>query len=84
MQKYYIICLDGARACPLEDVGGVVGYNEFCNILNDPDHENYENSREWAGIDYDSEKFDADEINWELMKYLRWSRNRYLRWRDIY
>lgn len=35
---------------------------------------------EWAGGDYDSEKFDAEAVNWELMKYLRWSRDRYKTW----
>jgi len=28
----------------------------------------------------DSEKFDAEAVNWELMKYLRWSRDRYKTW----
>ena len=74
-----IACLDGARACPPEDVGGVPGYYEFCIALNDPEHEEHESFMEWSGENYDSEKFDVDEINWELMKYLHWSRDRYLR-----
>lgn len=75
-----IACLDGARACPPEDVGGVLGYSEFCKALNDPDHEDREHLMEWSGGDYDSEKLDADEVNWELMKYQNWSRDRYLQW----
>jgi hypothetical protein len=27
-----------------------------------------------------SERFDPESINWELMKYLRWSRDRYQSW----
>jgi hypothetical protein len=27
-----------------------------------------------------SEKFDSDTVYWELMKYLRWSRDRYQDW----
>lgn len=79
-----IVCLGGERACPPEDVGGVMGYNRFCKVLNNPDHEDYESTREWIGGNYDSEKFDSDEVNWELIKYLRWSRDRYLEWGDFY
>jgi len=35
---------------------------------------------EWSGGEYDSEGFDADVIDLELMKYLRWSRDRYQTW----
>ncbi len=73
-------CLEGERACPPEDVGGVYGYFEFCNALKDPTHEEHESYMEWSGGDYDSESFDADDVNWELMKYLRWSRDRYQNW----
>ena len=78
-----IACLDGARSCPPEDVGGVPGYYEFCKALKDPNHEEHESLVEWAGGNYDSERFDVDEVNWELLKYQHWSRDRYLQWRDI-
>ncbi|MEA2109826.1 MAG: plasmid pRiA4b ORF-3 family protein [Pseudomonadota bacterium] len=72
-----LACLEGERACPPEDVGGVPGYFEFCNALNDPSHEEHESYMEWSGGDYDSERFDSESINWELIKYLRWSRDRH-------
>jgi pRiA4b ORF-3-like protein len=75
-----IACLDGANACPPEDVGGVPGYYGFCKVIKDPSHEEYENYMQWSGGNYDSEKFDVDAVNWELMKYLRWSRDRYQTW----
>jgi hypothetical protein len=78
-----LACLEGERACPPEDVGGMPGYFEFCNALKDPTHEELESYKEWSGGDYDSESFDADSVNWELMKYLRWSRDRYQYWRRI-
>lgn len=53
------------------------GYFEFCNVLKDPSHEEHENYMDWFGGDYDSERFDSESINWELMKYLSWSRDRY-------
>jgi hypothetical protein len=52
-------------------VGGVSGYFAFCQALKDPEHEEHESYMEWAGGDYDSERFDPESINWELMKYLR-------------
>ncbi len=73
-------CIDGERACPPEDVGGIPGYLEFCNILKNPDHEEYENCVEWFGGEYDSERFDLEPVNLELLKYLRWSRDRYQNW----
>lgn len=78
-----LACLDGQRACPPEDVGGVSGYFEFVNALEDPNHEEHESYIEWSGGSFDSKGFDPESINWELMKYLRWSRDRYQRWGGI-
>lgn len=78
-----LACLGGERAGPPEDVSGVTGYFEFCNALKDPSHEENEIFMEWSGDDYDSERFDLESINWQLMKYLRWSRDRYQNWGGI-
>jgi hypothetical protein len=78
-----LACLEGERPCPPEDVGGVPGYFEFCNALKDPSHEEHESYMEWSGGDFDSEQFDSESINWELMKYLRWSRDRYQTWGGV-
>jgi len=78
-----LVCLEGERGCPPEDVGGVPGYFEFLNVLKDPNHEEHESYTEWSGGNYDSERFDPESINWELMKYLRWSRDRYQSWGGI-
>lgn len=75
-----LACLEGERACPIEDVGGVPGYYELCKALKDPSHEDYQSYLEWSGGDFDSEWFDCDSVNWELMKYLRWSRDRHRSW----
>jgi len=75
-----LACIDGERACPPEDVGGVPGFFEFCKILKDPTHEAHDGYMEWSGGNYDSERFDVSSINRELMKYLRWSRDRYQHW----
>jgi hypothetical protein len=34
-----IECLEGARACPPEDIGSISGYYEFCEALKDASHE---------------------------------------------
>ncbi len=67
----------------LNDLGGLPGYDEFCRVVKDPNHEEHERYMEWSGGDYDSERFDADVVNWELMKYLRWSRDRYQSWEKV-
>ena len=83
-----IACLDGARACPPEDVGGVTGFFEFCSALKDPSHEEHENYKEWyAGFPwydefFDGEKFDTEKMNLELLRYLHWSRDRLRPWQE--
>ena len=54
----YPLCVEGERACPPEDVGGVWGYADFLQALGDPNHEQHEDYMEWSGP-FDSEKFDA-------------------------
>ena len=84
----FVECIDGARACPPEDVGSVPGYYEFCKALDDPEHEEHESYKEWyAGFPwYDtvfkSEQFDIEKVSIELDKYFRWSRDRYRPWWD--
>ncbi len=43
----YPICLNGERACPPEDCGGVSGYYELLEIVKDPKHPEYDSMREW-------------------------------------
>lgn len=57
------ICLDGARACPPEDVGGVWGYQNFIEAINDPEHPEHDEYHEWSGGDFDPEMFDLDAVN---------------------
>ena len=58
----YPICIDGKRACPPEDCGGVWGYEDFLRILNDPADERHEEMLEWIGGEFDPEHFDAKEV----------------------
>ena len=63
------VCIKGKRACPPEDVGGVWGYAEFLEALQDPDHEDHEMYLEWIGGEFDAEEFDLEETN-EMLRGL--------------
>lgn len=56
----YPLCLEGDRACPPEDVGGIWGYAAFLEAIADPNHEQHDDFAEWA-VDFDPEEFDAAE-----------------------
>jgi hypothetical protein len=56
--KRYPVCVEGARACPPEDVGGTWGYQEFLEAIADPENEEREGLLEWAGGSFDPEAFD--------------------------
>jgi hypothetical protein len=56
--KRYPVCVDGARACPPEDVGGTWGYQEFVEAMANPRHERHAEFREWIGGRFDPEAFD--------------------------
>jgi len=62
----YPCCLEGARACPPEDVGGIWGYAEFLEAISDPNHADHDEMVEWVGGEFDPEKFSVDEVNKEL------------------
>jgi hypothetical protein len=63
-------CLGGERSGPLEDSGGIWGYENMLDILKNPEHEEYEEISDWAG-DHDPEYFNLEEINRLLNKTLR-------------
>jgi hypothetical protein len=63
-------CLGGERSGPLEDSGGIWGYEDMLAILKNPEHEEYEEISDWAG-DHDPEYFDLEEINRLLDKTFR-------------
>jgi hypothetical protein len=60
---HYPVCIYGQRACPPEDCGGTSGYEELLEVLQDTEHEDYEQYSQWAGDDFDPEHFDLAETN---------------------
>lgn len=59
----YPVCVKGQRACPPEDVGGVWGYEEFLEIMKDPEHEEHDEYFQWYGGEFDPEAFDIEAVN---------------------
>jgi len=73
--KKYPLCLEGERACPPEDIGGVWGYVDYLEALEDPKHELHEDYMEWNGP-FDPDKFDPKKATREMKKGLP-------NWRDM-
>lgn len=65
----YPRCLDGKRACPPDDVGGVWGYQDFLDAIRDPDHPEHEDMLEWIGGEFDPEAFDLRGVNGALQLF---------------
>ncbi len=70
----YPVCLDGKGKAPLEDCGGLWGYYEMVERVNDPEDPESEDLREWMGLEedetWDVNEFDKDAIN-EVFKEFR-------------
>ena len=64
----YPVCIAGKMNCPPEDCGGVWGYSDLLEILKDPKHEDYEDSIEWLGDEFDPNEFDLEEIDRKFME----------------
>jgi hypothetical protein len=62
--------VEGARACPPEDCGGVWGYAEFVEAIRNPEHEQHEELLEWAGGTFDPEAFDPAKATREMRRGL--------------
>lgn len=72
----YPVCVDGRRACPPEDCGGPWGYADMIAALADPMDVQHQEMRDWAGADFDPEKFDKGAVSFED------PRERLKAWRD--
>ncbi|MFZ7131849.1 MAG: plasmid pRiA4b ORF-3 family protein [Eubacteriales bacterium] len=68
--KNFPFCLMGEGNAPPDDVGGLLGYKEFLEIMADPNHVEYENMRQWAERQ-GYKNFDIASINRKLRYILR-------------
>jgi hypothetical protein len=59
----YPFCIDGERACPLDDFGGMAGYEQFLKVLAKPDLL-HQPQYAWLGADFDLvADFDPDHFD---------------------
>jgi Plasmid pRiA4b ORF-3-like protein len=65
---FYPLCTAGARAAPPDDVGGVMGYEEFLFAIKDPKHDEHDSMLTWIGGAFDPEGFDLNAINQTLQR----------------
>ncbi len=65
----YPRCVDGARACPPEDIGGIFGFENYLEAIGDPNHEEHEDYLEWNGP-FDPTKFDPQRATKAMKKGL--------------
>ena len=65
-------CIKGKRACPPEDCGGIWGYEELLEAIQDPDHNEHQAMLDWLGEPpFESEALDLEGINELLIEYCR-------------
>lgn len=64
----YPVCTDGKRACPPEDCGGVWGYANMLEVMDDPEHPEHDEMAEWLGEEFDPEAFSVEAVNKALRK----------------
>ncbi|MFM8356939.1 MAG: plasmid pRiA4b ORF-3 family protein [Verrucomicrobiota bacterium] len=67
------ICMDGARACPPEDCGGVPGYEDLLAALRNRKHPEHRARKRWLGRPFDPEDFSIGDTNRSLAR-LPWPR----------
>jgi len=67
-ERRHPVCLKGVKACPPEDIGGLWGYYDFLEIMQDPKHPEHEEILEWIGDQFDPEYFDLEKVNKQLKK----------------
>jgi Plasmid pRiA4b ORF-3-like protein len=65
----YPLCLEGDRACPMEDCGGPRGYADYVAAIANPKHEQHEEMLKWRGP-FDPEAFDAKKATSEMRKVM--------------
>ena len=66
-------CTGGRRMAPVEDCGGVPGWEHLLEAIKDPGHEQYEELREWLGLEpedeLDDSAFDRERLNRALSHF---------------
>jgi hypothetical protein len=70
-QEHLPVCLAGENAAPLDDMGGIYGYYEWLEAMQNPGHGMHAQAVEWLGADFDPARFDLHEVNKRLSAEFR-------------
>jgi len=65
----YPRCLNGERACPPEDIGGVYGFADYVEAITNPDHSEHDDLLDWHGP-FDPSAFDVTQATRRMKKGL--------------
>ena len=65
-KRVYPMCIGGKLNCPPEDCGGIGGFYNLIEILNNKNHPDRDDMIHWLGEKYNPEYFDIDYVNTEL------------------
>lgn len=60
-QEHY--CIEGENACPPEDVGGALGYQDFLDAMANPAHPDHDDRVEWYGGVFEASVYDCKPVN---------------------
>jgi hypothetical protein len=60
--------INGAGQCPPEDVGGLPGFYNFLEALQDPEHPDHEELTDWYGGPFDPNTLDETKIRKRLAR----------------
>ena len=60
------VCLDGKRACPPEDCGGIPGYERLIAAISNPENPDHSHLAEWVDPSFDPAVFDIAAVNQKL------------------
>lgn len=63
--------IEGEGRAPPEDVGGVLGFDMFLEVMQDPQHEEHSSLLHWHGGPFDPTNIDRDEILKRIEKLAR-------------
>jgi hypothetical protein len=64
----FATCVDGERACPPEDCGGIGGFEQLLDAVNNPNHADHADYLQWVGPSFDPEQFSLAVTNAALQR----------------
>jgi hypothetical protein len=62
----YPCCIEGELSCPPEDCGGISAYYSLLEVLKDPKHADYRETKRWIGKNFSPTEFDIQKVNKQL------------------